>query len=247
MKTQGPTRKDRLAHREAGAVMLVVMMVLLVVTASATLAVYSSQFEIRAAGHQRQAMQTAQIAESGLTAVTTTIEMRGGARVLEYQMNQAPTPVGTRLAPEEPPLGAMNSRNVRFVSSQFVFGTPGLPLQATAAESRGFAPFEDPRLMAFEPRFVVDVNDAYNISPTFVGTAAGTRVDGNGAVQLRYLVTTVTSRGRMARNGMLDARGGYATGVFTGAEAARPDHLRRDIFETSVTARAVTVSGPYTQ
>jgi len=72
-------------------------------------------------------------------------------------------------------------------------------------------------------------------------------VAGHGAVQLRYLVPTVTSRVRMARLGMLDARGGYASGVFTSAEAARADHLRRDIFETSVTARAVTVSGPYTQ
>ncbi len=225
------------SDRERGAAMLVVMMVLLVVTASATLAVYSSQFEIRAAGHQRQAMQTAAVAEAGLVAATTTIEMVGGAGQLQTQMT--PRPVGTRLSAEDPPLAAMNNETARILSSDLLPGS-ALFVRSATTDSAGFA------LSAFEPRFIVDVNDGYDVLPTFVGRGAGTRVDGNGTVNLRFLVTTMTSRGRMVRNGLLDAHGGYAAGVFTLAEAGRLAHLRRDIFETAVTARAVTISGPYT-
>jgi hypothetical protein len=223
---------------EQGAAMLVVMLVLLVVTASATLAIYSTQFEVRATGHQRQAMQTSMVAEAGLVAATTTIEMVGGARVLRWRMERAPRAVGTRLSAEDPPLSAMNNETERFLSSDLVPGTaPSVRLATTDAS--GFA------LSAFEPRYIVDINDGYNILPTFVGQAAGTRVDGNGTVQMQFYVATVTSRGRLVRNGLLDANGGYASGVFTPPEAGRPAHLRRDIFETAATARSVTISGPY--
>lgn len=219
--------------------MLVVMLVLLVVTASATLAVYSTQFEVRATGHQRQAMQTSMVAEAGLVAATTTIEMVGGARVLRWRMERAPrTPGVTRLSAEDPPLGAMNNETERFLSSDLVPGSsPGIRVAST--DAAGFS------LSAFEPRFIADVNDGYNVAPTFVGAAAGTRVDGNGAVQLQYFVATITSRGRMVRNGLLDVNGGYASGVFTAPEAGRSAHLRRDIFETASTARSTTISGPY--
>lgn len=227
-----------LLHPERGAAMLVVMMVLLVVTASATLAVYSSQFEIRAAGHQRQAMQTSAVAESGLVAASTTIEMVGGARVLRWRMERAPRAPGTRLSAEDPPLSSMNNQTERFLSSDLMPGTAPNVRMATT-DAAGFA------LSAFEPRYIVDINDGYNVLPTFVGRAAGTRVDGNGTVQLQFYVATMTSRGRMVRNGLLDANGGYASGVFTLAESSRPNHLRRDIFETAATARAVTISGPY--
>ena len=219
--------------------MLVVMLVLLVVTASATLAVYSTQFEVRATGHQRQAMQTSMVAEAGLVAATTTIEMVGGARVLRWRMERAPrTPGVTRLSAEDPPLGAMNNETERFLSTDLIPGSaPNVRLATT--DSSGFA------LSAFEPRFIVDINDGYNVLPTFVGQAAGTRVDGNGTVQMQYYVATVTSRGRLVRNGLLDANGGYTGGVFTAPEATRQWHLRRDIFETAATARSVTISGPY--
>lgn len=222
--------------------MLVVMLVLLVVTASATLAVYSSQFEIRASGQQRQAMQSRQVAFTGLNTATSTIEMRGGARMLEYQMHRAPMPVGTRLAPEEPPVAPiagqppMSDSNVRFVSTDFVVGR--LSLVDRTADPTRFG------VLGYEPYFVVDVNDGCNVPATFVGGAGGSRVDGNG-VRLNYFMTTVTSRGRLARTGVMDTRGGASSGLFTAAEASRASHLRRDVFETAATARAISISGPY--
>jgi hypothetical protein len=234
-------RRRRSNERERGAAMLVVMLVLLVVTATATMAVQSSQFEIRAAGQARQAMQTRQVAVSGIETVTATIEMRGGARMLEFQMNRAPQPLGTRLAVTEPPLSAVNNRNQRFVSSEFLVGGTMGVLESPASPA-SYASFGR---SAYEPHFIVDVNDVYDTPALLQGAAAGTRLDGNGSIRLQFLVATMTSRGRMARSGLLDARGGYATGLFTAPEAGRLGHLRADVFETSATVRAITISGPY--
>ena len=231
--------------------MLIVMLVLLVVTAGATMAVYSSQFESRAAGHQRQAMQTAEIAQAGIASVTAEIEMMGGARVLEYEMCAAPLEHNRRLSPEEPAMNmgtvgtpeGLTSRSRRFASNEMRVGTG-----ASGDSSVTYAPTDSAGvgMTAFEPRFIVDVNDAYNVPATFVGTGAGSRVDGNGTVQFQFLVSTVTSRGRLTRAGLLDAAGGTrAAAVTTGAELARSADLRRDIYETSVTSRAWTISGPY--
>jgi hypothetical protein len=239
--TKTSSLRRRRAERERGAAMLVVMLVLLVVTATATMAVHSSQFEIRAAGQQRQAMQTRQVAISGVETVSSTIETRGGARMLEFQMNRAPQPLGTRLSATEPPLAAVNNRNQRFVSSEFVVGGT-MGVLETPANAASYAAFGR---SAYEPHFIVDVNDAFDTPALLQGAAAGTRLDGNGSIRLQFLVTTLTSRGRMARRGLLDARGGYATGLFTAAEAGRLGHLRSDVFETSATVRAITISGPY--
>lgn len=231
------TSRDR-SRRRRGLAMLIVMMVLLVVTASATLAVYSARFESRAVGHQRQAMQTAQLAASGIATVSSTIEMLGGARVLEFQMNRALTPTGSRLSTEEPPLLEANNRNQRFLSNEMTVA-PGMPIQYVPVDTAAYG------LPGFEPRFIVDVNDTYNVPATFV-SAARTRVDGAG-LSMQYLVGTMTSRGRMTRTGLLNASGVYSGGVFTAPEAGRAATMRRDIFETSVTARAMTMSGPYAQ
>lgn len=62
---RGRTRGDR----EEGAVMLVVMLILMVGTAAAAMSVQSTQYELQAAGHERQALQARYLAES--TMLTT--------------------------------------------------------------------------------------------------------------------------------------------------------------------------------
>lgn len=241
----------RRAKKRSGAAMLIVMLVLLVVTAGATMAVYSSQFESRAAGHQRQAMQTAQVAQAGLAAASTEIEMMGGARMLEFEMCMTPVQHNARLSVEEPPMNVgtagtpdgLMSQSRRYASNEATIGT-GLANSASVTyvptDSAGIG------MAAFEPRYIVDVNDAYTVPATFVGTGAGSRVDGNGTIQLRYLVHTITSRGRLTRTGLLNAAGETVGGVLTAAERDHmPAELARDIFETAVTARAWATSGPY--
>ena len=84
---------------------------------------------------------------------------------------------------------------------------------------------------------------AYNVTATFVGGAAGTRVDGNGTVPLAYLVTTMTLTRTHDAHRSAATRRHKQCWVFTAAETDA--NLRRDIFETSVTARATGDFSPY--
>lgn len=56
----------RTRSREDGAVMLVVMLILMVATAAAAVGVQSTQYELQAAGQERQALQTRYLAESAM-------------------------------------------------------------------------------------------------------------------------------------------------------------------------------------
>lgn len=54
----------RRRQREEGAVMLIVMLILMVSTATAAVSVHATRYELQAAGHARQAMQTKYVSES---------------------------------------------------------------------------------------------------------------------------------------------------------------------------------------
>jgi len=58
--------RKRAGRRQEGATMMMVMLILLVATASAAVSVHSVQTELRAAGHNRQAVQTQYVAEAAL-------------------------------------------------------------------------------------------------------------------------------------------------------------------------------------
>jgi hypothetical protein len=60
---------------EEGFVMLVVMLILLVATASAAVAIQATQAELRAAGQERQAVQTRYVAEAGLMTTLSYLDM----------------------------------------------------------------------------------------------------------------------------------------------------------------------------
>ena len=107
--------------------MLIVMLVLLVVTASATMALYSSQLRARgkviASGDADSA-----VAQSGLAAASTTIECLGAARALSTRCS-APL-VGIRVSLRKPAMNrdaeqgrGMTSRSQRFSSIDFAVGS----------------------------------------------------------------------------------------------------------------------------
>lgn len=69
----GPKHTARVArrHKQEGAVMLVVMLILMMATAAAAMSVQATQYELQAAGHERQALQTRYVSETvALTTVT---------------------------------------------------------------------------------------------------------------------------------------------------------------------------------
>src|SRR6476661_4998325 len=72
-----PRRRSR-RDRE-GAVLLVVLLVVLIITSSLTVAVRSTQSEVRAAGEERVLRQTRASAEAAMTTTIAWIDMLGDA------------------------------------------------------------------------------------------------------------------------------------------------------------------------
>lgn len=246
--TKSPTlrlrRSSSSRDRRDGAAMLVVMLVMVMITAGSVFAAHSTSFELRAAGHGRQAMQTQYVAEGGMTATSVLMEQLG-ARSVEYAMQQTQFAGTQRLAPEEPPLARSLDAshlygNFRVRSEDFTPGsrpcTPGIDLACNVGrplETTYAVPSLGPS--AYQPSFIVDVNDVYRSNPTFVSGAAGQRVDGGGTIQMRFLSGTLTGRGRTRP----------ATDVFGPTDAAALPQLQRSYHETAVNARAFTITGPY--
>jgi hypothetical protein len=207
--------------------MFIVMMLLLIVSATATLAIHSTATELRASGYARQRMQTRYLAEAALSSVITMTEQQSPAVLhlaIERSMRSSPVRL---LAPEEPPM-AGDRGNYRIEMREFV-GAPGVvsqPVETTAgSESLGIG-------MGYRPDFVVDMNDAY-IVPFRL---AGHRADGVGAAQsLHYLAVTYTARARTIP----------PVDGFSPITASAPPPMRRGYHEVVTTARAVGLCGPF--
>lgn len=169
-------------EKNEGAAMLVTMLVLLSTTALAVFAVHSTTFEIRAAGHARQGMQSQYLGETGLNAAMTMVDNEG-VQALRYLIDRQTAEFGAPiLEPMEPNLAPSKKGYRVYVSDLDTRSTT--PLVEGSLSSMGSR-------YPFEPTFVVDVNDQYRS----VQAIPGQRADGHG--RLMYLHATYTSRGRM--------------------------------------------------
>src|SRR5690606_6483081 len=163
-------------ERKRGAVMIVVMLMLLGVTALALIAIQSTTFEVRASGHLKSAAQTQYVSETGLESALGFVDQVGGAALVQALI-QSETTYPPTMAPFEPELPA-GKHNYRIYSSDFTV-VPVVNREMVGAEQ------------AYVPLFVVDVNDDHLVSKPI----AGHRSDGRG--NLRFLRATYTSRGRL--------------------------------------------------
>ena len=218
--------------------MLVVMLVLLAATASATFAVHATTMDLRSAGFARQAMQTKYIGETGAMAALDLIT-RIGPQGLLYALDSvraAPgsTPVGLDIFREfgEPPLAA-GKQNYRLYFD---------PAAADPAFANDFAnnggtasanlPIEDATRgrslgrVNSTPRIVVDINDQY----VYQMPTSGERSDGRG--NFYFLGATITSRGRAD-----------LTGATRDTDPTHSSLFRRH--ETSNDSRAQLLAGPF--
>jgi len=203
--------------------MLVVMMILLVVTATATFALHTSVVEVRSAGNGRQRMQTRYVAEAALTSAMAMVETSGPG-TLQIALDRSTSGTTIRsLAPEEPPMAA-NRGNFRIEITDFS-GAPGIDGQpvSVGAGTESVGPG-----MAYAPSFVVDVNDSYR----FTGVVAGARADGNGSLQ--YVAATYTARGQTAP----------ASDVYSPTLAGLAPTARRGLHQVVTNARSIGISGP---
>ncbi|MEM7447273.1 MAG: hypothetical protein AAF355_03425 [Myxococcota bacterium] len=166
--------------------MLVVMLMLLMITATAYYSIRSTAFELRAATYQRQALQTDYVAETALNAATAWVDFYGPASLLfalqeSVRLRQAGG-VGMVTPPEPFEVPLLPGReSYRLGQGDFVGMT------ATTEEPIELAAFGDDH--AYQPFYVIDVYDHY-VSPV----VQGGRADGLG--QLQFLNVTLTARGR---------------------------------------------------
>jgi hypothetical protein len=207
--------------------MLIVMMLLLIVSATATLAVHSISTELRSSGYARQRLQTRYLAEGASMSTIAMLELQSPAVLYEVLERSTRTSPRRMLAPEEPVMTG-DQPNHRVEMFRFV-GAPGVvsqPVELTPGrESLGAG-------MGYQPDFVVDVND-YFLVPFRV---AGHRGDGTGtAERLQYLCVTFTAR----------ARTRPPVDVYSPVTASDPPTMRRSYHEVVATSRIVALSGPF--
>lgn len=197
--------------------MLIVLMVLLMTTATATFAVHSTMTEMRAAGYSRQAMQTAYVAEGGAYAGLAYVDAMG-AQAAFIQYNRTRVPAGTAYAPGAPVLDReINLLRVTMDDFAVAPGVEAPPLETEASVSRSLGQYN-----AYDPSFSVDGTDLYRTYRQVAGR------DQTGRDPMNYVRLNMTARGRMAPPGDYRASGDP-----------------RDYHETAVNARAMAEMGPF--
>lgn len=200
--------------------MLMVLLVILMATATALFAIHATAFEVRASGHVRQLMQAQYVGEGGIMAALATVD-RIGARTLQTvirrrsQMQAASAGTPLDMTPYTEPNLMPHMTGARFAGPelQSIAGLHAVDREALGGERQ-----------AYTPALVVDVYDTYEWSQV----VAGERADGHG--QMRYLRATYTARGRTRIEG--DHVGDEEAGA-------------RSFHEGASDARAHGVSGPY--
>ena len=224
-------RKDR-----EGAALFVVLMIIMMGTASALFAATTVSHEVRGAGFARQQLQTRYAARAGLIGALEWFDIFGPATVRNIMVTRTSTdttefkcgpPNGEGCYPE-PPL-ANNRRVYRLYPQHFdalqerddgAGGTdPGLLTSKPYERDSSFG-----STGAYEPMVTTDLYDEHIVTKLTPGAAA------QGGTKFKYMRTTLTARGR----GRLSATDLEDTG----------DH-RRQRNETAADMRAYVISGPF--
>jgi hypothetical protein len=175
------THKTNLMHQKKrskeGAVMLVVLLILMVATATAAMSVQSTNFELRSAGYGRREIQTKYISEAALTAALSTVESAGPQSILAAIQGSAPPLMGNFNEPEL----ETGKGGYRILSTDYsALATPPVVNGANGTLGPG---------QAYEPWFAVDIYDQYSVP----AAVAGYRADGNSS--FAFLNATFVARG----------------------------------------------------
>ncbi len=215
-------RAPRPTQSEEGAVLLVVTLILLMVTGTATFAIHSTAAELRAAGHARVAHQTGYLGESGLVAAMDWVDQAGPRPLVDLLTAEETAARQISLAPFEPPLAAGKYAH-RFYLAELQ--------PSTVAEAAEGDPDADPSVVpsevfgsrdAYEPFVLVDVYDHHVYTGFLPGFVA------SGGNHMKHLRASYTARGR--------ARLRSSTGASTDTASYH---------EASSDARALAISGPF--
>jgi len=220
-------------HRKReGAALFVVLMIIMVGTASAVFSANTVSHEVRGTGFARQQLQTRYTARAGLIGGLEWFDIFGPETVRDIMLTPGSTEgvqftcvSGSSCYPE-PPL-ANNRRAYRLYPEHFAAllsqdggVTPGL-LDSLPLE----ADYSFGATSAYEPVVVIDIYDEHIVSQLAPGAAA------QGGTKFKYMRTTLTARGRARLNAVTDV-------------SDTEDH-GRELNESSADMRAYIISGPF--
>lgn len=212
VKRQLRTRRRRAARRREGAVMLIVLLILLTATTLAATSLQTTQFELRAAGYNRAALQTQYVSEAAamttLAWIDATTMDRSFLRHLEAWDSGTPPRMALFGEPEILTSNTAHANRTQWVQ-QKVLTTITLPPITTAGHAEGaledtlgtlgprnsYVPGVQNGAGVNETNYVVDLYDCRPLSNT---AASGFQVNEGGSGTIRYFqyYCVVTSRGR---------------------------------------------------
>lgn len=181
------SRRDR-----EGAVLLVVLLVVLIITSSLTVAVRSTQSEVRAAGEERVLRQTRASAEAAMTTTIAWIDMLGDAGQWVDTWNTATSGASP---PRMVGFGApsIDPANRHMAGRTWAVQQGALRGNGTAGKPKEYAPLSDAnsddpvgsfgpgqayRLATMADAYVVDLTDC-SMAPS--GSSAGAPVGGGAS------------------------------------------------------------------
>lgn len=227
--TRSPMTKRR--PKNEGAALFVVLMIIMVGTASAVFSASTVSYEVRGAGFARQQLQTRYAARAGLVGALEWFDIFGPETVRDLMLTKGSTEgvqyscVSGGSCYPEPPL-ANNRRAYRIYPQHFDAllsqdggTTPGLIENVPYEADSSFGPAS-----ALEPVVVIDVYDEHIVSKLAPGAAA------QGGTKFKYMRSTLTARGRAQ---------------LSGSDHADPDDQGREANEAAADMRAYIVSGPF--
>lgn len=226
----------RSSRSREGAALFVVLMIVMVGTASAVFAATTVSHEVRGTGFARQQLQTRFAARAGLIGALEWFDIFGPSTVRNIMVTRTSTDTvqfacvsGAGCYPE-PPL-ANNRRAYRLYPEHFAAlqerddgagnTEPGLLENVPYEGDASFGPTS-----AYTPLVVTDLYDEHIVNKLTPGAAA------QGGTKFKYMRTTLTARGRAQ----------LATGDV--ADPAAADH-NRERNEAAADMRAYIISGPF--
>lgn len=220
--------------KKEGAALFVVLMIVMVGTASAVFSANTVSHEVRGTGFARQQIQTRYVARAGLVGALEWFDIFGPETVRNIMLTSGSTEgvqfdcttSGIKHCYPEPQL-ANNRRAYRLYPEHFTAllspdggVTPGLFENVPFEADSSFG-----ATSAHIPLVVIDIYDEHVVTKLAPGAAA------QGGTKFKYMRTTMTARGRAQVRGASDH--------------VDTEDYGRERNETGADMRAYTISGPF--
>jgi hypothetical protein len=206
--TVSPRRKRK--RSEEGAVMLVVMLILLTATAMAAVSLQTTQFELRASGYNRAALQTQYVSEAGANTSIAWVDATSmdGSFLKHIASWSAAAPLMWEFGePEVSPSNLTHANRTQWLQQQWLTTVTMPPITrpgstqgttdvvGTLGPRSNYVPGEFDSQHVSETDYVVDMYDCRQLPNT---STAGSQVNlgGSGTLHQIQYYCVITSRGR---------------------------------------------------